>query len=78
MQACQKMGILYTYGLGDITTVSCDASQSDPSKNNWTIVLSYTGGTDNRESNFTFKYTPNNVHPVMNFNGEIPPLHYVS
>ena len=76
IQACQNGG--ENWGLGDISTVSCDAGQSDPSQNKWTVKLSYTGGTDNRHSDFTFMYSPNDTTPEMTFDREDPVLDYVS
>ena len=76
MQGCQKSD--QNYGLGDISTVLCDASQSDPSKKQWIIVLSYTGGTNDRKSQFTFHYTPSDTTPSMTFGKEDPELDYVS
>ena len=76
-QACQKDG-KNTYGLGDIKTASCDASQSDPSKNEWTIKLSYTGGQDSRKCDFNLKYKPSESTPEMTFDQEKPTLDYVS
>ena len=78
IQACQKGGQLQDWGLGDISTVSCDASQSEPSQNKWTIKLSYTGGTDDRHSDVTFMYSPNDTAPKMTFDSEDPALDYVS
>ena len=75
-QACQKAD--ENYGLGDIKTVICDASQSDPSKKEWTIKLSYTGGQEGRESDFTFLYKPSESSPEMMFDQEKPALDYVS
>jgi hypothetical protein len=71
---CQKSD--QNYGLGDISTVLCDASQSDPSKKQWIIVLSYTGGTNDRKSQFTFHYTPSDTTPSMTFGKEDPELDY--
>ena len=77
-QACQKAGNNVNYGIGDISTVSCNASQSEPSQNKWTIKLSYTGGTGSRQSDFTFMYSPKDATPEMTFDQEKPGLDYVS
>ena len=77
-QACQKANNKNNYGIGDISTVSCNASQSKPSQNKWTIKLSYTGGTDSRQSDFTFMYSPKDTTPEMTFDKEHPGLDYVS
>ena len=75
-QACQKAD--KNYGIGDISTVSCDAGQSDPSQNKWIIKLLYTGGTDGHHSDFTFVYSPDDTTPEMTFDKEHPVLDYVS
>ena len=76
VQACQKAD--KNYGLGDISTVSCDVSQSTPSNNTWIIKLSYTGGSDGRKCDFTFVYSPSDAQPELTFDQEKPGLDYVS
>jgi hypothetical protein len=72
--ACQKAD--KNYGLGDISTVSCDVSQSTPSNNTWIIKLSYTGGSDGRKCDFTFVYSPSDAQPELTFDQEKPGLDY--
>ena len=76
VQACQSTGA--NYGIGSLSTVSCNTSETDPSTNKWNIILSYTGGADTRQSQFTFMYSPSDATPEMTFDKEQPELHYVS
>ena len=76
VQACQSTGA--NYGIGSLNTVSCNTSEIDPTKNKWNIILSYTGGADTRQSQFTFMYSPSDATPEMTFDKEQPELHYVS
>ena len=76
MQACQNTGAVY--GIGSLSTVFCNTSEIEPSMNKWNIKLSYTGGADTRQSEFTFMYSPKDATPEMTFDKEQPELHYVS
>ena len=76
MQACQNAD--KKYGIGSLSTVSCNTSEIDPSTNKWNIILSYTGGADTRQSEFKFRYSPSDATPEMTFDKEHPELHYVS
>ena len=76
MQACQDTSVIF--GIGSLSTVSCNTSEVEPSKNKWNIKLSYTGGVQNRQSEFTFMYSPNDATPEMTFDKEEPRKHYVS
>ena len=76
MQACQNAD--KKYGIGSLSTVFCNTSEIEPSTNKWNIKLSYTGGADTRQSEFKFRYSPNDATPEMTFDKEQPELHYVS